>query len=108
MPSRVRLTMPVLAVVAVLASTSQDDPVWGFRLCQETGLGSGTVYPLLERLERAGWVTSFWEDPAPPDRPRRRFYVVTSAGRQEAAAGLAARPSAQRRWLQHIAEPGGS
>lgn len=102
MTTRVRLTKPTLAVLAVLMDAGPDDRVWGFRLCGKADLGSGTVYPLLERLEQAGWVTSFWEDPPPADRPKRRFYEMTSAGRKEAAAAIDARTSARRRWLPGI------
>ena len=43
----------------------------------------GTLYKALERLEKAGFLESFWEDPqvaADEGRPRRRFYRVTLAG----------------------------
>ena len=43
----------------------------------------GTLYKALERLEKAGFLESFWEDPqiaADEGRPRRRFYKVTMAG----------------------------
>jgi PadR family transcriptional regulator PadR len=97
--SRIRLTKPTLAVLGVLMAAGPDDLIWGFRLCEEADLGSGTVYPLLERLEQAGWVAGSWEDPAPADRPRRRFYEMTGAGRREAAAAIAAREASRRSWL---------
>jgi len=43
----------------------------------------GTLYKALDRLERAGYLESRWEDPmvaAAEGRPRRRFYRVTLAG----------------------------
>jgi PadR family transcriptional regulator PadR len=43
----------------------------------------GTLYKALERLERAGYLESRWEDPhaaAVDGRPRRRFYRVTLVG----------------------------
>jgi PadR family transcriptional regulator, regulatory protein PadR len=43
----------------------------------------GTLYKALDRLERAGYLTSRWEDPqlaADDGRPRRRFYQVTLTG----------------------------
>ena len=45
-------------------------------------LASGTLYPILLRLESAGWFTSRWEavDPASVGRPRRRLYRLTSNG----------------------------
>jgi DNA-binding PadR family transcriptional regulator len=43
----------------------------------------GTLYKALDRLERAGYLASRWEDPqlaADEGRPRRRFYRVTLEG----------------------------
>jgi PadR family transcriptional regulator PadR len=43
----------------------------------------GTLYKALDRLERAGYLASRWEDPrlaADEGRPRRRFYRVTLTG----------------------------
>lgn len=105
--ARLRLTKATLAVVAVLMAAGPDERIWGFKLCQEADLGSGTVYPLLERLERDGLVSSFWEEPAPRDRPPRRFYELTNHGRQEIAAAIAARTAARRRWLPNAAPSGG-
>ena len=45
----------------------------------------GTLYKVLERLERRGYLASWWEDPnaaADEGRPRRRFYRVTVVGEQ--------------------------
>ncbi|HET9256525.1 MAG TPA: helix-turn-helix transcriptional regulator [Pseudonocardiaceae bacterium] len=65
---------------------------YGLELCDLVGLPSGTIYPILARLERAGWVTSAWENPAAHEvagRPRRRFYRLTPDGADEARAALA-------------------
>jgi len=45
-------------------------------------LASGTLYPILLRLEAAGWFVSRWEavDPAQVGHPRRRLYRLTSSG----------------------------
>ena len=45
-------------------------------------LASGTLYPLLLRLESAGWFVSRWEgvDSAHAGRPRRRLYRLTRSG----------------------------
>jgi DNA-binding PadR family transcriptional regulator len=51
----------------------------------------GTLYKALDRLERAGYLQSRWEDPligAGEGRPRRRFYRLTLAG-EGALAGAA-------------------
>lgn len=63
---------------------------YGFDIMDFTALPSGTVYPILRRLEDHGLVRSEWEgvQEAHGDRrPRRRNYELTEAGR--AALGLA-------------------
>jgi PadR family transcriptional regulator PadR len=40
----------------------------------------GSLYPALERLLRAGWVTAKW-DRSPTGR-RARYYTITAAGRR--------------------------
>lgn len=50
-------------------------------------LPSGTLYPILLRLETAGWFVSRWEevDPSSVGRPRRRLYRLTSSGLRRAS-----------------------
>ncbi|MGA3158965.1 MAG: helix-turn-helix transcriptional regulator [Steroidobacteraceae bacterium] len=50
-------------------------------------LASGTLYPILLRLETAGWFVSRWEevDPSSVGRPRRRLYRLTSSGLRRAS-----------------------
>lgn len=62
-----------------------DDPGgahYGLDLCRRTGLMGGTLYPILARLERSGWVTGTWEDidEASAGRRRRRYYTLTAEG----------------------------
>ena len=63
---------------------------YGFEMMRVTGLPSGTVYPLLRRLEHAGLVFSTWEDvdPSEEGRPQRRVYVATEEGKKVLAAAL--------------------
>lgn len=103
--ARTRLTKSTMAVLDVLLAADPADPVWRFRICAEADLGSGTVYPILNRLERIGWVVPSWEEPPPADRRRRRLYVLSGEGRQEIAAALAARSESRRRWLPGTALP---
>jgi PadR family transcriptional regulator, regulatory protein PadR len=51
------------------------------------GLASGTLYPILLRLESAGWFVSRWEaiDPSTVGRPRRRLYRLTPSGLRRAS-----------------------
>lgn len=56
---------------------------YGFDIMEATGLASGTVYPVLSRLERDGLVRSSWEDEAraaEEGRPARRYYEVSRDG----------------------------
>lgn len=78
---RIRVTLVIMDVLDAIMGASPDDPAWGLRICEMTGHGAGTTYPALDRLMKAGWIEDHWEDPAPADRPRRRFYTITSVGR---------------------------
>ena len=82
--------------IRVLTAIYNEAGLAGADICKQTGLPSGTVYPILSRLEEAGWLQSRWEtgDPSELGRPRRRFYTVTAEGAREGqrraqyAAGL--------------------
>lgn len=87
------------ATVDVLTVLLDDErPRWGLELIKATGRPSGTVYPLLDRLERAGWVTSSWDDDTERRGPRRRLYALTPDGAASARAAVqrAAAPRASR------------
>lgn len=81
------------AVARVLAAMLADPGTerYGLDLMHDTGLASGTLYPILLRLERAGWVESQWEDidPVAEGRPSRRYYRLTAAGATAARRELA-------------------
>jgi PadR family transcriptional regulator, regulatory protein PadR len=88
---------------------------YGLELAGRANLKSGTIYPILARLERSGWLTSAWEevDPAKEKRPRRRLYRLTGAGEKAAQAAaaemfehLAPSAGAKREWgLKPRGEP---
>jgi len=67
----------------------------GFDIMEACGLPSGTVYPALRRLDKAGFLRSGWEDAEAAraqGRPRRRTYTLAAPGREalgEADAKLA-------------------
>lgn len=52
----------------------------GYELMKETGLSSGTLYPLLMRMTDRGLVEAEWREPAQPGRPARHAYRLTAAG----------------------------
>ena len=80
-------------VAKVLRNFLEDptDPQYGFDLMQTTGLPSGTLYPILARLENAGWITGRREaiDPRAAARPVRRMYTLTADGATAARRELA-------------------
>lgn len=78
MVSEVRLTVPVIRVLAVLVA-DPDGNHYGLELMREAGLASGTLYPILGRLTEAGWLEKRWEDvdPATAGRPARAYYRLT-------------------------------
>ena len=70
--------------VDVLRQLLVESETWsyGYDLSRTTGLKSGTLYPILLRLEGAKWLSSRWEEVAPREvgRPRRRLYRATAVG----------------------------
>ena len=97
---KIRLTAVIMDVLDVLTSSPSDDPAWGLRLCEVTGYGTGTIYPALDRLLKARWIESRWEEPAPEGRPRRRYYSITSAGRAAYQEAIAARAARRTLWTR--------
>src|SRR5215211_3338753 len=90
MNDHVRITIAVATVLRVfLEDTSQ--PRYGYELMRLTGYPSGKLYPLLARLERAGWLTKELEDidPAIQGRPARRLYRISEEGARAARYELA-------------------
>lgn len=77
--SPIRLTHATALTLQALASGSRH----GFQIMDVTGLASGTVYPVLRRLEKEKAVVSEWEEEADASaagRRRRRIYRLTGAG----------------------------
>lgn len=65
---------------------------YGFELMRLTGMASGSLYPMLAKLEGAGWLTRGKEDidPRAAGRPARTNYVITGAAANVARVQLAA------------------
>ena len=76
----VRVTKPTLKVAAFL-SDLKGASTWGLQICADTGLGSGSVYSVLDRFEGYGWVESYWEEDNSRRGARRRLYKVTTLGK---------------------------
>ncbi len=84
--SKPRMTIPTLLILRTLLRDSRE--LYGLEICKATNQNSGTVYPILARLEEMGWLESRWEDinPHMQERPRRRYYQLTAEGRAGALA----------------------
>jgi PadR family transcriptional regulator len=84
------MTLPTQLVLrALLAEPTQE--MYGLQICAEAGLPSGTIHPILARLDGLGWVESRWEDIDSHEegRPRRRYYQLTKDGAERARIALA-------------------
>ena len=84
-----RMTIPTQLVLQVLLEDATAER-YGYELGEAAGLPSGTVHPILARLEGAGWLESRWEavDAAAAGRPARRYYRLTADGVGAARDGL--------------------
>src|SRR5689334_3991926 len=101
MPS-VRLTRTTALVLVALARGTRH----GFDLLDATGLPSGTVYPILRRLEAGGLVKSRWEAVGiarDEGRPPRRYYQLTGAGADALQEALERHPDAAPRLAPRLA-----
>ena len=77
-----------------------EDPValrYGYDLMKAAGLPSGTLYPLLARLQARGLVTSAWETPHHDGERPRRYYQLTGEGIEVARLELAQLSARRRR-----------
>jgi PadR family transcriptional regulator len=79
----------------LLATLLNAPEAWrhGYDLSKETGLKSGTLYPILMRLSDQGLLESRWEEPEQRGRPPRHIYRLTPNGRAFARERIAARPA---------------
>ena len=90
-----RMTGPLERVLgAFLADPAA--PRYGYDLMKAARLPSGTLYPLLARLEREKLVTSAWETPQEEGQRPRKYYQLTGEGIRIARLELA-QASARRR-----------
>jgi PadR family transcriptional regulator len=106
MPSSPRMTLPTQRVLSVLLATPAEEK-YGLEICAESKLPSGTIHPILARLEGVGWLESRWEDidPRLEGRPRRRYYRLTSDGIELARAALHRVETRNARWSLQL-QPG--
>jgi PadR family transcriptional regulator, regulatory protein PadR len=97
--------------LSVLAALAADPTGWlhGYLVAKQTGLASGTLYPILIRLAERRLIEARWEDEQPAGRPRRHLYRLTADGLVAARAALAeAVPRRQPAARRRLATEGGA
>jgi PadR family transcriptional regulator PadR len=82
----VRMSLQTLRVLEAFLENPTDE-LAGADVQKRGQLASGTLYPILLRLESAGWFVSRWEavEPSSIGRPRRRLYRLTPSGLRRAS-----------------------
>jgi PadR family transcriptional regulator PadR len=78
---------------------------YGYDLMKAARLPSGTLYPLLARLEREKLVTSAWETPQQDGQRPRKYYQLTADGIQIARVELAQASARRQRASAHLGRP---
>ena len=90
-----RVRKPSAQMIQLLRALAESAPRWrhGYDLMTETGLLSGTLYPLLMRMADQGLVESEWQKPERPGRPARHGYRLSVRGLSLAASVVAVAPA---------------
>lgn len=97
-----RISKTTLAVLdALLANPSQWS--YGYAISQRTEIASGTLYPILMRLEKMGWLETRWEEPRGAGRPPRHLYRLKPPARKPAREELE-RAKASKFWKPAYSE----
>ena len=76
-----RITVQFLKVISIFISNPWSE-YSGADICRRAKLKSGTVYPMLIKMEVNGWLSSELEkiDPKKEGRPKKRLYKITHRG----------------------------
>jgi PadR family transcriptional regulator PadR len=77
---RQRALSPIARTLLATLADVGDGWSYGYDLCRQAGIKSGSLYPLLIRLESQGYLEAQWQPPAEPGRPPRHAYRLTAAG----------------------------
>jgi PadR family transcriptional regulator PadR len=89
---KVRRLSDEAAIVLELFAGNPSDEIYGRQIIGETGIRSGSLYPILHRLEERGMLLADWErldDAVDARRRPRRFYRLNPEGADRASAALA-------------------
>ena len=101
-----KLTASLERVLRVLVADPAA-PHYGYNLMKSTRLPSGTLYPMLARLQQEGLVDSQWEEQRPDGRglPPRKYYRLTADGARVASLELSRASAARGRRRPIAARP---
>lgn len=75
------LSSQAISVLSAIASSRQEWS-YGLEISKETGLKSGSLYPILIRLDERGLLDSCWLEPEKQGRPPRHGYRITVMGKK--------------------------
>jgi PadR family transcriptional regulator PadR len=83
------MTQTTLMVLRVFIERLGES-LYGLEIGREANVRSGSLYPILDRLEQSGLLVGEWEevDPRLAGRPRRRHYKLTGEGEKVATSAL--------------------
>lgn len=92
MPHPVRMSRQTVALFKAFLAQPRG---WryGYDLSRETALKSGTLYPILMRLSKRGWLETQWTEPEVSGRPPRHMYRLTPDGLRSARASFTTKPA---------------
>ena len=93
---RVRKLSPQSLAVLRALSNRPSDWLYGLELAKLTGLQSGSLYPILIRLDDRGLLESEWLEPSDRGRPPRHAYRICAAGLKALAKAHATASSSLR------------
>ncbi|KEF34147.1 MULTISPECIES: PadR family transcriptional regulator [Deinococcus] len=79
MPRSPNVSPHTRAVLQTLL-TAHPAPSYGYDLSRATGLKSGTLYPILQRLHAQGYLAADWATSPHPGKPPRHIYTLTAEG----------------------------
>lgn len=82
--TRSRALSPAARTVLALLAEAGSGWSHGYELCRRAGIKSGTLYPLLVRLEQQNYLEAQWL-PQEAGRPPRHGYRLTTSGRRLSA-----------------------
>lgn len=89
MTKKLRVTASKVKVLQVMLDDPSADH-WGYQLMEQSGVKSGSLYPILRQLEDVGWVESHREsiNREREGRPPRRYYKLTGLGERAASTAV--------------------